>query len=68
MRLAEHERERPLITLAADVAATEVAASPLAVAQRVDEQTLLVTVLDAAAARATRQLEALCDQVRLTPA
>jgi urease accessory protein len=41
-----------------------VAASPLAVAQRVDEHTLLVTVLDDDAARATRQLEDLCDRAR----
>jgi urease accessory protein len=37
-----------------------VVASPVAVAQRVDDQTLLVTVLDNDAARATRQLDDLC--------
>jgi urease accessory protein len=39
-----------------------VVASPVAVAQRVDDQTLLVTVLDDDAARATRQLDDLCAQ------
>ena len=43
-----------------------VVASPVAVAQRVDDHTLLVTVLDDDAARATRQLGDLCD--RVTPA
>ena len=37
-------------------------ASPVAVAQRVDEHTLLVTVLDDDTARATRTLEDLCDR------
>ena len=45
-----------------------VVASPVAVAQRVDDQTLLVTVLDDDAARATRQLDDLCARARLTPA
>ena len=39
-----------------------VVASPVAVAQRVDDHTLLVTVLDDDAARATRQLGDLCVQ------
>ncbi len=43
-----------------------VVASPVAVAQRVDDHTLLVTVLDDDAARATRQLGDLC--ARVTPA
>ena len=41
-----------------------VVASPLAVAQRVDDDTLLVSVLDDDAARATRQLDDLCAQAR----
>ena len=44
-----------------------VVASPVAVAQRVDEHTLLVTVLDDQAARATRQLEDLCDRAQRDP-
>ena len=44
-----------------------VVASPVAVAQRVDEHTLLVTVLDDDAARATRQLGDLCDRARRDP-
>ena len=44
-----------------------VVASPVAVAQRVDDHTLLVTVLDDDAARATRQLGDLCARA-LTPA
>lgn len=43
-------------------------ASPAAVAQRVDEHTLLVTVLDDDAASAARQLDALCAQARGRPA
>ena len=43
-----------------------VVASPVAVAQRIDDHTLLVTVLDDDAARATRQLDDLC--ARVTPA
>ncbi len=43
-----------------------IVASPAAVAQRVDDHTLLVTVLDDDAARATRQLGDLC--ARVTPA
>jgi len=43
-----------------------VVASPVAVAQRIDDHTLLVTVLDDDAARATRQLDDLC--TRVTPA
>ena len=39
-----------------------VVASPVAVAQRVDDDTLLVSVLDDDAARATRQLDDLCAQ------
>jgi urease accessory protein len=39
-----------------------VVASPAAVAQRVDEHTLLVTVLDDDATRAARTLEDLCDR------
>ena len=39
-----------------------VVASPTAVAQRVDDHTLLVTVLGDDAARATRQLDDLCAQ------
>ena len=50
------------------VAARTVVASPGAVAQRVDEHTLLVTVLDDDAASATRQLDALCAQARGRPA
>jgi urease accessory protein len=42
------------------VAARTLVASPVAVAQRVDEHTLLATVLDDDAACATRQLDALC--------
>ena len=42
------------------VAARTLVASPVAVAQRVDEHTLLATVLDDDAARAARQLDALC--------
>jgi urease accessory protein len=41
-------------------AARTVVASPVAVAQRVDDHTLLVTVLDDDAALATRRLEDLC--------
>ena len=41
-----------------------VVASAVAVAQRVDDHTLLVTVLDDDAARATRQLDDLCAQAR----
>jgi urease accessory protein len=41
-----------------------VVASPAAVAQRVDDHTLLVTVLDDDAARATRQLGELCGRAR----
>jgi urease accessory protein len=41
-----------------------VVASPVAVAQRVDDDTLLVSVLDDDAARATRQLDDLCAQAR----
>jgi len=41
-----------------------VVASPLAVAQRVDDDTLLVSVLDDDAARATRQLDDLCARAR----
>ena len=44
-----------------------VVASPVAVAQRVDEHTLLVTVLDDDAAQATRQLGDLCDRARRDP-
>jgi len=44
-----------------------VVASPLAVAQRVDAHTLLVTVLDDDAARASRQLGDLCDRARQMP-
>ena len=40
-----------------------VVASPVAVAQRIDDHTLLVTVLDDDAARATRQLDDLCTRV-----
>lgn len=50
------------------VAARTLVASPGAVAQRVDEHTLLVTVLDDDAASATRQLDALCAQARGRPA
>ena len=39
-------------------------ASATAIAQRVDDQTLLVTVLDDDAARATRQLDELCARAR----
>ena len=48
--------------------ARTVVASPVAVAQRVDEHTVLVSVLDNDTARATRQLDDLCDRARLTPA
>jgi urease accessory protein len=41
-----------------------VVASPVAVAQRVDDDTLLVSVLDDDAARATRQLDDLCARAR----
>jgi hypothetical protein len=41
-----------------------VVASPTAVAQRVDDHTLLVTVLDDDAARATRRLDELCIRAR----
>ena len=41
-----------------------VVASPTAVAQRIDDHTLLATVLDADAARATRQLDDLCVRAR----
>jgi urease accessory protein len=44
------------------LAARTAVASATAVAQRVDEHTLLVSVLDDSAARATRELEALCAQ------
>jgi urease accessory protein len=49
------------------LAARTVVASPVAVAQRVDEHTLLVTVLDDDAARATGQLEDLCVLARRDP-
>jgi urease accessory protein len=54
--------------LIADPAAAPrtVVASATAAAQRVDEHTLLVTVLDDDAARATRRLDALCPGPRLT--
>ena len=41
-----------------------VVAAPTAVAQRVDDHTLLVTVLDDDAARATRRLDELCARAR----
>ena len=41
-------------------ASRTVVASPVAAAQRIDEHTLLVSVLDDDAARATRQLGDLC--------
>ena len=41
-----------------------VVASPVAVAQRVDDDTLLVSVLDDDAARARSQLDDLCAQAR----
>jgi urease accessory protein len=41
-----------------------VVVSPVAVAQRVDDDTLLVSVLDDDAARATRQLDDLCARAR----
>ena len=41
-----------------------VVASPTAVAQRIDDHTLLATVLDDDAARATRQLDDLCARAR----
>ena len=41
-----------------------VVAAPTAVAQRVDDHTLLVTVLDDDAARATRRLDELCTRAR----
>ena len=41
-----------------------VVASPVAVAQRVDDDTVLVSVLDDDAARATRQLDELCARAR----
>jgi urease accessory protein len=41
-----------------------VVASPVAVAQRVDDDTLLATVLDDDAARATRELDDLCARAR----
>jgi len=41
-----------------------VVASPVAVAQRVDDDTLLVSVLDDDAARATRRLGDLCARAR----
>jgi len=41
-----------------------VVASPVAVAQRVDDDTLLVSVLDDDAVRATRQLDDLCARAR----
>jgi urease accessory protein len=40
-----------------------VVASPVAVAQRIDDHTLLITVLDDDGARATRQLDDLCARV-----
>ncbi len=48
-------------------AARTIATAATAVAQRVDEQTLLVTVLDDDAASATRRLDDLCAQVRPPP-
>jgi len=45
-------------------AARTIAAAATAVAQRVDEQTLLVTVLDDDAASATRRLDELCARAR----
>ncbi len=45
-----------------------VVAAPVAVAQRVDDHTLLVTVLDDNAARAARRLDDLCARARFTPA
>ena len=85
--MTERERERLLITLAADVAERRrgrglkrrrdggrgrdpagaprtVVASPVAVAQRADDDTLLVSVLDDDAARARSQLDDLCAQAR----
>jgi hypothetical protein len=50
------------------LASRTVVASPVAVAQRVDEHTLLVTVLDDDAARATRRLGDLCARARRDPA
>lgn len=47
-----------------DRAPRTVVASPVAVAQRVDDDTLLVSVLDDDAARATRQLGDLCARAR----
>jgi hypothetical protein len=41
-----------------------VVASPTAVAQRIDDHTSLVTVLDDDAARATRRLDDLCARAR----
>jgi hypothetical protein len=41
-----------------------VVASPAAAAQRIDDHTVLVTVLDDDAARATRQLDDLCARAR----
>jgi urease accessory protein len=45
-----------------------VVASPTAVAQRIDDHTVLVTVLEDDAARATRQLDDLCAQADTTQA
>ncbi len=50
-----------------ELAARTVVAGPQAAAQQVDEQTVLVTVLDDDAARATRQLGELRDEVRTRP-
>jgi len=49
------------------LAARTAVAGPEAAAQRVDEHTVLVTVLSDDAARATRQLGELCDEVRTGP-
>jgi len=46
------------------IAPRTVVASATAVAQRIDDHTLLVTVLDDDAARATRQLDELCAQAQ----
>lgn len=58
MRLTEHEREQLLISDPARTARTLVA-SPTAVAQRIDEHTVLVSVLDDDAAQARRALDEL---------
>jgi hypothetical protein len=67
-RLSSRDGPAAFAAAAARLQSTDAERAGSPAPQWADEHTVLVSVLDDDTARATRQLDGLCDRARLTPA